>query len=208
MIKYWILLVGFMLLLAACGVSGVAEPEPSAVDDGLAPQPTNDSPPPTMTNGEMVPDVATDDANGQSADENRHPEPGQLVPPVVVPGGSVNLGELTPEAPPAGESEMVEMPAPGVPKPEVKMASLAMQDLGARLSIDISQITVAETEPMAWPDAGLGCPAEGLFYAAVITPGFRITLLADGNTYIYHTDTNQQLVLCVDGQAAPPVDPS
>jgi hypothetical protein len=88
------------------------------------------------------------------------------------------------------------MPAPGLPRPEIKLATLAMQDLGDRLGLDISEISLIETELIEWPDASLGCPVDGMVYAAVITPGYRITLLANGDTYTYHTDSSQQVILC------------
>jgi hypothetical protein len=41
-----------------------------------------------------------------------------------------------------------------------------------------------------------------LLYAAVITPGYQITLEAEGQSYIYHTDMVETVVLCVDGRPA------
>jgi hypothetical protein len=41
-----------------------------------------------------------------------------------------------------------------------------------------------------------------MMYAAVITPGFEITLEAQDQSYIYHTDTGDTVVLCIDGRPA------
>jgi hypothetical protein len=190
MVRYLLLSVVLVLLLATCGPSGQVDTEAPPTTDGPALVPAAGNPRPTPTN-----------------EETGRLEPGQVITGEVVPGGSVDLGQLTPVAPPAGGGAAVELPAPGVPNPAVKMANLAMQDLSARLGIDISQITLVETEAVEWPDAGLGCPAEGMMYAAVITPGYRIILLTDGDSYIYHADSIQQVVLCLDGQAAPPANP-
>ena len=51
-------------------------------------------------------------------------------------------------------------------------------------------------EPVRWPDAALGCPQEGMAYAQVKTPGYRITLAHGGGTITVHTDqTGRQAVV-------------
>jgi hypothetical protein len=47
---------------------------------------------------------------------------------------------------------------------------------------------------MEWRDASLGCPVKGMMYAQVITPGFKITLEFEEQTYSYHTDTSTRVV--------------
>lgn len=119
----------------------------------------------------------------------------------VAPSDSVNLGEITPE-PAQEDGDLIVQPAPGIPDPEVKMVQLASEQLAERLGVDIGEITLVEAVSRDWPDSGLGCPSPDLIYAAVITPGYQITLEAEGETYIYHTDTGDNAVLCVDGQPA------
>lgn len=115
----------------------------------------------------------------------------------VPPAGSVDLGELTPEA--GGDGDLIEQPAPGVPDPEVKMVQLASEHLAEYLDIDISEVTLVEAVFREWPDAGLGCPDPEFVYAAVITPGYEITLEAEDENYSYHTDVVEAVVLCVNG---------
>jgi hypothetical protein len=79
---------------------------------------------------------------------------------------------------------------------------LAQQDLARRLAIDPGEITLVQAEAVEWPDAGLGCPAPGSFYAAVITPGYRLLFEARNQRYTYHTDGGSNLVLCQDGHPA------
>jgi hypothetical protein len=120
---------------------------------------------------------------------------------IVDPSGSVDLGQLTPE-PPTEDGELIIQPAPGVPDPEVMMVQLAGEDLAERLNIDISEVTLVEVIAQEWPDSSLGCPDPNFMYLTVITPGFQILLEAQGQSYTYHTDMVQNVVLCVDGRPA------
>ena len=62
----------------------------------------------------------------------------------------------------------------------------AKEDLGQRLSIDVSQINLLEAEEVTWPDASLGCPQPGMRYKQVPEDGALIVLEAQGTTYEYH----------------------
>ena len=44
-------------------------------------------------------------------------------------------------------------------------------------------------EAIEWPDSALGCPQPDMVYAAVITPGYQVTITAQGTTYLVHTDS-------------------
>jgi hypothetical protein len=92
-------------------------------------------------------------------------------------------------------------PEGGNPETLAAIADLVSQDLAKRLSLEVGQITVRSSEEVQWSDSSLGCPAPGFAYMQVITPGYKITLEADGGLYEYHTDLNQGFVLCgKDGQ--------
>ena len=97
---------------------------------------------------------------------------------------------------------LAQQPAAGsAPTPLVERAR---QDLARRLGTGSAQVTVAAESAMTWTSAALGCPAPGMGYAAVQTPGFRLTLEAFGQRHTYHTDTRETIVLCAaDGQAVP-----
>jgi hypothetical protein len=71
----------------------------------------------------------------------------------------------------------------------------AVADLAASLSVNPAAITVQVVEPIEWPDASLGCPQPGLVYIQVITPGQRIVLEANGQTYEYHAGRGR-VILC------------
>jgi hypothetical protein len=80
-------------------------------------------------------------------------------------------------------------PLPKIPsgKPVEELVSEARADLAERLNISQSEITTFEVESILWNDASLGCPEPKKYYAQVITPGYKITLKANGKAYYYHT---------------------
>ena len=57
-------------------------------------------------------------------------------------------------------------------------------------------ITWSGTEKIEWNDSSLGCPKPGMNYLQVVTPGYRITLEAQGRRYEYHTDSTSHVVRC------------
>ncbi len=75
--------------------------------------------------------------------------------------------------------------ATGAPRPSA--SALAVADLAGRLAIPADAITVRSVEQVEWNDASLGCAKPGQMYAQVITPGYRIVLEANGQSYEYHT---------------------
>jgi hypothetical protein len=60
--------------------------------------------------------------------------------------------------------------------------------------VDEQSIELVGLESVDWPDAALGVPEEGVLYAQMITPGYRVTLRAGGRTLEYHTDTGNRIV--------------
>jgi hypothetical protein len=88
-------------------------------------------------------------------------------------------------------------PTVGVVPPEAQdVVALARQDLAQTLDVDQGAIEVSAVEAVEWPDASLGCPEPGQMYAQVVTPGFRAVFEVRGETYVYHTDREQTVVLC------------
>src|SRR5438105_15910504 len=67
-------------------------------------------------------------------------------------------------------------------------AAAARRDLAAKLGVGEKSITIMQITDATWSDGclGLGGPAESCLRAQ--TPGFRVEMLAQGNTYIYRTD--------------------
>jgi len=76
------------------------------------------------------------------------------------------------------------------------LVELARQDLAGQLGMKVEDITLAAVEAVEWRDSSLGCPQPGMNYLQVITPGYRITLAAQGQSYEYHTNKSSRVVRC------------
>ena len=77
-----------------------------------------------------------------------------------------------------------------------KLVTLVKEHLAQRLSIAVDQVVLSQIKPVMWRDASLGCPKPGIDYIQMETPGYRISLTADGKTYAYHTDQARRFVQC------------
>lgn len=188
------------VLLGACGSQPTAE-EPAAAD----PPATTPPLPPAPADGPGA------QQSQQTEDDSENDDEGALDPTegsasgVVAPSGSVNLGDLPADAAQgagggSSAGDLQVMPAPGVPDPSVAAASRAAQDLAGRLSIDVGAVELLASEAVTWSNSSLGCPAEGIVYTQVQTPGYRIFLSARGQEYVYHADQSGRAVLCRDGR--------
>lgn len=67
-------------------------------------------------------------------------------------------------------------------------AAKARKDLATKLSVEEKSIVILQIDEVTWTDGclGLGGPAESCLQALV--PGFKVEMLAKGETYIYRTD--------------------
>jgi len=117
---------------------------------------------------------------------------------------SSNLDEIPSEVP---ATELPENPLqfdstpesaemPSNPPPVEKYVSLSKKDLADRLQIEVNGIVLLKTAEIVWPNAALGCPAPGKFYAQGKVPGYQVWLEAAGVEYIYNTDLSGQVILC------------
>ena len=67
--------------------------------------------------------------------------------------------------------------------------------------MDEGDLKLVSSEGMGWSDASLGCPQEGLFYAQVLTPGYKLVFDLAGTSYAVHTnDDGSHMVICGDGR--------
>jgi hypothetical protein len=77
-------------------------------------------------------------------------------------------------------------------------------DAADRAGVSESQVEVVSIEAREFNDASLGCPEEGVFYAQVITPGFRVVVSAAGEAYDYRIGQDSlQFRHCEEGGEAP-----
>ena len=93
----------------------------------------------------------------------------------------------TPTQPPATPISPIETPTPQahVNAPAVENNRLL---LARQLHIDPSTIQVISVEKVEWSDSCLGLGQANESCAAVITPGYKMTLSVAGQEYVIHTD--------------------
>jgi len=70
------------------------------------------------------------------------------------------------------------------------------EDLALRLSITMTEISLAKAEEVVWSNASLGCPQPGMVYAEVMTPGYLILLEANDTVYEYHASRGTEVIYC------------
>ena len=112
----------------------------------------------------------------------------------------VDLPVATPSvAPTQGDDLPMTQSAPGLQG----LIGAAKSDLAKRLSVSTVEIDVIEAGPVTWPNSSLGCPQEGMAYAEVLTPGYRIVLEVTGRQYEYHAGRGMETFYCPN--PTPPV---
>jgi len=67
----------------------------------------------------------------------------------------------------------------------------ARNDLASRLKIDAGDVKQKSVEDTDFPDMALGAPEDDEMSGQMITPGWRIKLEAQGQTFEYRADKNQ-----------------
>jgi hypothetical protein len=67
----------------------------------------------------------------------------------------------------------------------------ARKDLAKRLNIDPADVKERSVEDSDFPDLSLGAAEDDEMSGQMITPGWRIRLEANGQTYEYRADKNQ-----------------
>jgi hypothetical protein len=146
------------------------------------------------------------------------PAAGQLYPQVITPGfllvfsdgaktyavhtgGSEQQMILCEDGQPTNLTNQASAPATPADAVQTSPANqalveLARQALAKELGIDITAIRLTQIEEVEWRDSSLGCPKPNMNYLQVITPGYRIVLEAQGQSYNYHTDMGKRVVRC------------
>jgi hypothetical protein len=97
------------------------------------------------------------------------------------------------------EGPVTPLPMDMLPTEAEALVSQVRADLAERLSLPLTAVQLRSAEAVIWPDASLGCPQPGQMYAQIETPGYRITLVANGTDHEYHASHGGQFVLCVAG---------
>lgn len=97
---------------------------------------------------------------------------------------------------PAPTAQAAESGAPAAGTAARTMSDLAREKLATDLGMAADAVNVVDVQAVEWRDGSLGCPKPGMMYPQVITPGYQVTLEANGTRYTYHTNTRQQVVRC------------
>ena len=93
-------------------------------------------------------------------------------------------------------------PTPSTSGTPTPAAEQAIADLVTRLGLtDPSAISVESVDEVTWRNGSLGCPAKGMQYTQVLTPGTRIVLIHDGTTYEYHAGGGRDPFYCATPEA-------
>lgn len=127
--------------------------------------------------------------------------PGLLVtaPPALLDG---DLSTTPPAS--GGDGSMTgSMPVPSTPPAALmELITAVARDLSRRTDLPLDELSFISAEAMTWPDTSLGCPDPDLLYAEVITEGYRVIMAGGQRLYVYHTDNNDNIVLCLDDRPA------
>ena len=166
------------LVLAACVVPEELEEAPTLT---AAPSPEGESSP-------LVP-VSADEA--LSSPLGASPLPVPPVTEVVTDVTGVIEGPRSPKEDPGSKEEMV-----GEQEQAVEAAIEALVD---KTGVGDDEIELVSVEAVQFRDSSLGCPQKGMMYLQVITPGYRVLLSLEGQTYDYRI-SGKRAVLCRGGQ--------
>ena len=81
----------------------------------------------------------------------------------------------------------------------------AQQRLAAYLGVDGKTLTLKSMSVQEWPDGSLGCPAPGMLYPQIVTPGFLITFSDGQRTYDIHTNQSEAIMILCDNKQPEPL---
>jgi hypothetical protein len=119
---------------------------------------------------------------------------------------SVTETQAIPVSPTEGDATQVSQSLPTPADPGLRnLIEMIKTDLANRLAISMDEVVLVEYMEVEWSDSSLDCPQPGMDYLQVITPGYRIVLQANNQSYEYHTNRDAYFVFCED--QVPPILP-
>ncbi|MYC39262.1 MAG: hypothetical protein F4X66_20480 [Chloroflexi bacterium] len=82
-----------------------------------------------------------------------------------------------------------------------EIETAARKFLAGELEVDEADLRLDISEGVQWSDASLGCPQEGMLYAQVITPGYKLVFGHAGMSHAVHTNSGgSHMVVCGEGR--------
>ena len=91
-------------------------------------------------------------------------------------------------------SQVTPANGPAVEVPEAIVAVVKPM-LASALGVADSDISVVSTQIIEWPDGCLGTSTPGIACSQIVTPGYLVTLQANGQQYEYHTNGDASVVV-------------
>jgi len=98
-----------------------------------------------------------------------------------------------PDAPPPDGPAGLQVATSEVPR-AVRRAVVA--DAARRFGVAESAVVLSGAEKVTWSDGALGCPAPGQMYSQAQVPGFRVLAKTAAGSFLYHTDSRGQVLIC------------
>ncbi|MBV6417499.1 MAG: hypothetical protein CMLOHMNK_02220 [Steroidobacteraceae bacterium] len=77
-----------------------------------------------------------------------------------------------------------------------KLGDLVKADAARRRGVDPASVTIGSVEAVTWSDGALGCRTSGEMAIQVLTPGYRVIVVAGGEELEYHTDQRERIRFC------------
>jgi len=77
---------------------------------------------------------------------------------------------------------------------EKKALDMAIEKLEKDLDLSGQKFSRQRVYAVQWPDSSLGCPRKGVSYLQVITPGYLVSLTANGKVYTVHVGAGNAVI--------------
>lgn len=69
-----------------------------------------------------------------------------------------------------------------------------LEQVSQQTGVDVQNIEIVTVDQVDWPDACLGLPEGDEACAQVVTPGFRVELQVDDQTFEFRTDESGSII--------------
>ncbi|HVM29865.1 MAG TPA: hypothetical protein VM305_03745 [Candidatus Limnocylindrales bacterium] len=80
------------------------------------------------------------------------------------------------------------------------------QEAAALAGVAVADLDVDRAAAVTWSDTSLGCPEHDQAYAQVLTDGYWVVLVANGQQLDFRASEQGEVKLCPPGQGRPPID--
>jgi glucose/arabinose dehydrogenase len=129
-------------------------------------------------------------------------QPGQTAAPTPP-----DLTQPTPDEPDPEETMRPPDPPPSGDVPQ-ELFDQILEEAAAIAGVTVGELEVDRAAAVTWNDASLGCPEPDQMYAQVLTDGYWVVLVANGQELDFRASQQGEVRLCPPGQGRPPIDPA